>query len=263
MTPNAPSSLLATSARALCGLALLALPAAPALGAPADCRPIKALPALIDTPGLHCLTQDFETDLFGGAAIEIQADHVTVDFQGHTIDNRAAGGETIALGVFSWERSHIVVRNGTLIGFEEAVGLSGPFDSQDSRNHLVEGMRIVGSGRTGIGITGTDSIVRGNIVFDTGGHGSKGQAVSGIFLGGWRHRALDNDVNRVVGLAPVAIRFVEGGSHLAVGNRISGGQWAISFPVGQVGAYRDNLANEMPCCQPFDGGSDLGGNHWQ
>lgn len=223
------------------------------------CRPIDSLPAVISEPGSHCLTSDFAVDLQGGAAITVEADHVTVDLGGHTIENRDTTG--IALGVYSWERSHVVVRNGTLVGFFEAVGLSGPFGTNLSRNHLVEGLRVIASGRTAIGIVGSDSIVRGNTIFGVGDGVTPKEARSGLFLGGWRHRAIDNDIFRVVGGfgLDVGIRFLDGGSHMAFGNRISSAEAAILFPSAHAGQYRDNVANEA-LLPAFHGGLDLGGN---
>lgn len=247
-----------------CALIFTAFAAAPAQAASA-CRPIDDLPYVIGEPGLYCLTRDFAVDLPGGAAIEVQADHVTIDLAGFTLDNRAAGRESSAAGIFSWERANIVVRDGSVIGFHEGIALSGPFGGNSSYNHRVENVRVAESRETGIGITGDSSVVRGCTVYGTGDGSNGEEPTSGIFLGGWRNRAIDNDVVRVVGHpeSNVAIRFVHGGSHMAVGNRISSARTAILFPGSSAGFYRDNLANEIPCCDAFVGGKDLGGNVWQ
>lgn len=244
-----------TLASAIVALGLvLAAPAA------ADtCRPIDSLPIALDEPGLYCLTRDFDLDLVGGAAIEVRADRVTIDLQGHLIDN-TRNRPNDAMGVFAWERSHVTVRNGSLAGFREGVALSGPAGTSASAFHLVEGLRVTDSSRSAIGINGRDSIVRGNTVINVFAVSQKA-AVQGISLAGWRHRALDNDVHVVRGsvLDDVAILFFDGGSHLAVGNRITASDVAISF-YGVTGMYRDNLATEMSG-QVFHGGTDIGGNH--
>jgi hypothetical protein len=229
-----------------------------------DCTVIESLPTVITASGSYCLARDFATALPGGAAIWIEADDVTVDLRGHAIDNSGADPGSLALGVASWERSRVVVRNGALRGFWEGVSLSGPSGTQLSENHLVEGMRISRSGRIGIGIGGRDAIVRGNSVYDTGS-GDQKTLVTGIWVAGWRHRVLDNDVVRTAGSvhSDVAILFLDGGSGMAVGNRISAADQAIVFPLSGSGFYRDNLANEIPCCDAFVGGTDLGGNSWQ
>lgn len=266
-----PSNRRRPATHALAALLLAWLPLAvaeTAAAAPAhtgvECVVIERLPYVIGEPGLYCLTRSHEIALTGGAAIEVQADHVTVDLGGHTIDNTRGGLASKALGIFSWERGHVVVKNGTLVSFEEAVALSGPFGGSYSFNHRVEDLRVVNSGESAIGITGNDSVVRGNTIHHVGIGLSSKDPVSGIVLGGYRNRAIDNDVIRVTGPEnPVAIRFVYGGGNMALDNRISSAETAILFPVGQTGFYRDNLATEVACCNPFEGGTDLGGNAWQ
>lgn len=230
-----------------------------------DCTVIDSLPAVLSAPGSYCLTRDFATALAGGAAIWVDSDDVTVDLRGHAIDNSGAAPGNGALGIASWERSRVVVRNGAITGFWEGVSLSGPSGTQLSENHLVEGMRISRSGRIGIGISGRDSIVRGNTLHHTGVGANQKEPVTGIWVAGWRHRVLDNDVVRTFGsvVSNVAILFLDGGSGMAVGNRISASEQAIVFPLSGNGFYRDNLANEVACCDPFVGGTDLGGNVWQ
>ena len=233
-------------------------------GAPAaadTCRPIDSLPIVLDEPGLYCLTRDFELDMVGGAAIEVRADRVTVDLQGHLVDNTRAWGND-AVGVFAWERTHVVVRNGSLAGFREGVALSGPAGNSTSAFHLVEGMRISRSTRSAVGIEGRDSIIRGNTILEVLSLNQKERA-QGILAGGWRHRVIDNDIAVVNGsvLPDVGILFSGGEHHIATGNRVSGADVAISFDGGR-GLYRDNLAVEIPCCaSAFQGGTDLGGNH--
>jgi hypothetical protein len=243
-------------AAATAAACLLPLPAAAADG----CRLIDSLPVTIKEPGRYCLVRDFETDFSGGPAIEVEADRVTIDLQGHAIDNTRVG-PNYASGVFSWERSHVAVRNGSLAGFRWGIALSGPFGT-DAGYHLVEEMRISESTSSGIGIVGNDSIVRGNTVVRTLSPNPK-ESAQAISLAGWRHRALDNDIAIVGGgaLEDVAIVFFVGGNHMAFGNRISHADVAVSF-YGVTGQYRDNVANEMSGSgqNAYQGGTDLGGN---
>ena len=254
-------------ATAVAGVSLAAVTlaaASPALAAD-GCQPIDSLPMSIVEPGLYCLVRDFQTDFVRGmAAIDVQADRVTIDLAGHTIDNTRAGAN-LAIGVAAWERRHVVVRNGGLAGFHEAVSLSGPFGTDQSQYHLVEGLRISDSIRNGIGLVGNHSIVRGNVVVATGGTFDPKQPRSGIFVGGNGNRVLANDVSRVVGsvVDDVAIHFVTGDNGVAIGNLVSYADVAIVFPPGAVGVYRDNTVSGAPCCQPFRGGTDGGGNLWQ
>ena len=229
----------------------------------ATCRAIDDLPVTLDEPGLYCLTRDFELDMVGGAAIEVRNDRVTIDLQGHLIDNTRAWGND-AVGVFAWERTHVVVRNGSLAGFREGVALSGPAGNSTSAFHLVEGMRISRSTRSAVGIEGRDSIVRGNTILEVFSLNQK-ESAQGILAVGWRHRVIDNDIALVNGsvLPDAGILFSNGDNHIATGNRVSGADVAISFDF-RTGLYRDNLAVEMRCCAAaFQGGTDLGGNHAQ
>jgi hypothetical protein len=236
-------------------VAAVALFAAAPAGAE-GCRPIDSIPYTIDEPGLYCLVCDFQTDLDVGAAITVDADNVTIDFQQFSIDNRSAGWGTGAIGVQAYERSDVVVRNGTLMGFFEGVSLSGPLGVQTSNNHLVEDMRIAYSIRNGIGINGFGSVVRRNVVYETGNAEEVG---TGIFLTGWRHHVVDNDVERV--LPPkgsTGISFTSGGdNHLAENNRITSAETGI-WMAGRNTKYRDNLTNEVGV--PYTGGLDVGNN---
>ena len=79
-------------------------------------------------------------------------------------------------------------------------------------------------------------------------------------LGG---RVLDNDVLTVI---PTGIYYgvgIEVGSAgdnaLVVGNRITAAPWGVLFFGGAIGKYRDNLTSGVS--QPFQGGTDAGGNN--
>jgi hypothetical protein len=227
-----------------------------ALASPAvACNVLTSLPATIDEPGKYCLERDFFLALDKGTAIRIDSDDVVLDFQGYLVSNRAAGLETGALGVAAYERNNITVRNGTLIGFYEGVSLSGPLGVQTSNNHLVEGMRVTSSTRTGIGINGMDCVVRGNVVYEVGVGGETG---TGILLTGWRHKAVDNDVQRIVGSAGTGISYTSGGGNgLILGNRITGARYGVWIS-GSSARYRDNVTHETSTA--YVGGVDLGNN---
>lgn len=237
-------------------VAVLALAAAVPAGA-AGCRPIDTIPYTIEEPGLYCLVCDFRTELEDGAAIDVQADNVTIDFQQFSIDNRAVGWGTSAFGVSALERSDVVVRNGTLFGFFEGVVLSGPLNVQTSNNHLVEDMRIGYSIRAGIEINGHGSVVRRNVIYDTGNSKENG---TGILLFGWRHHVVDNDVEQVLPPGSSAgISFTSSGdNHLAENNRVTGAHYGIWIG-GFNTKYRDNLTNEVSVA--YTGGVDVGNNY--
>jgi hypothetical protein len=79
---------------------------------------ITSLPCTITTSGVYVLQQDFlSVNLASGAAIVVAADNVTINLNGHTISNAAAGASTGASGVYAANHANITVRNGTLRGF--------------------------------------------------------------------------------------------------------------------------------------------------
>jgi hypothetical protein len=83
---------------------------------------VLELPAVISEPGHYCLERDWDLDFpWGGMAIEIRSDHVVVDFQGHQVRHLpglvVGGLGSTTYGVYAWNQSHIVVRNGALAGF--------------------------------------------------------------------------------------------------------------------------------------------------
>jgi hypothetical protein len=145
-----------------CLFALSAL--APARAETTTCTKIDAVPATIAQQGVYCLARDLSTSIASGYAIDIQANNVTIDCNGHRLGDLAAGPGTYATGIRSWGRRNIVVRNCTVRGFESGISLDG-----SGGGHLVEDNLVDQSIVIGIGVVGEDSLVRRNRVFDTGG----------------------------------------------------------------------------------------------
>lgn len=98
----------------------------PALGGPAWAR-------------VDFLKVDLVVDMdSSGSAITSETDHMVLDFQGHTLRNVARQPfSSVPAGVSADERSHVVVRNGTVAGFWEGISLSEPFDAPTSFDRLV------------------------------------------------------------------------------------------------------------------------------
>ncbi len=142
--------------------------------APDNCTPIVTVPFTISSSGVYCLTGNLGTNITSGAAIEIAANNVTLDFQGYRLGGRTAGPDTIAAGVAAVGQRNIVVRNGTIRGFGvgivlvegELVPLGGPIESSSS-GHLVENNIIDLSSQGGILIGGVGVTVRNNQVINT------------------------------------------------------------------------------------------------
>jgi len=81
--------------------------------------PTDTFPIIIDTPGSYVLTADLHTTQNGTAAIEITSDQVTLDLGGHVI--RGPGSDQNGTGIYGYDRSGIVVHNGTITEFANGI----------------------------------------------------------------------------------------------------------------------------------------------
>src|SRR5215831_18036620 len=103
-----------------------------------DCTAITTVPFTITTEGIYCVTQDIETNLAAGNAIEIDASNVVLDLNGHKLGNLTAGLGTSARGIHAADRKNIMIKNGTVRGFKFGIALD---DSGNSEGHIVEDIR--------------------------------------------------------------------------------------------------------------------------
>ena len=157
---------------ALTALMLLAL-AAPARAAESfqSCSgTILSLPAVISTQGTWCMKSDLSTSMATGRAITVEAGNVTIDCNGYKLSGLAAGRATQTLGVYATDRVSVTVRNCNIRGFLDGVHLTGGGSSayEVGGSHLVEDSRFEANRRTGIMVVGVGSVIRRNIVVDTG-----------------------------------------------------------------------------------------------
>jgi len=123
---------------------------------------IDALPATISTQGVWCLRQDVATAITDGAAITIATNNVTIDCNHFKIGGLAAGAGTKATGILANARLNAVVRHCNVRGFYIGAALSGG-------GHVIEDNRFNSNYGTGIYLEGDGSVVRRNLVADTGG----------------------------------------------------------------------------------------------
>lgn len=131
-----------------------------------NCEEIATLPAVISQPGVYCLKKNFAVNLTDGAAIEVMASNVTIDFNGFKIGNLPAGEETLAMGVSVFERRNVVLRNGNFRGFMMTIGLLAS-DQEKSSGHLVENMMIDSSLVYGIFAVGNGVVLRNNQIVNS------------------------------------------------------------------------------------------------
>jgi hypothetical protein len=157
-----------------CLLALIVGAIAPSRAA-AACMAIANVPFIIGSPGDYCVTADLASAQTSGSFITVTADNVTIDFQGHSLDNTAAGVSTQTFGVDGRDRHGITVRNGLFVGTYVGVHLDVINSSGD---HLVEDNRFTQMRWKAIMIDGTNLIIRRNLVMDGGGGGTHPDGLS-------------------------------------------------------------------------------------
>lgn len=189
-------------------------------------RYIAALPYRITAPGHYCLAGNLSTSANPAftSAITIDADSVVLDLNQFTLDGSAAGTGTGVQGILAADHSFIMVRNGVIRGFWVGIHLANP--SGAASGHTVENIWADRNTRTGIETRGLRSVVRKNVVTDTGGStnpsNTGGVAYAfGIDVGG-PVSVIDNQVTRAFGINgahAVGIMFADQGS-IAINNRV-------------------------------------------
>ena len=126
---------------------------------------IDSLPATISSQGTWCLRGNLSTAITSGTAITIATNNVTIDCNNFKIGGLAAGPGTFAEGIGASARLNATIRNCSIRGFRIGIHL----DSNLGGNHLVENNRVDSNTLAGIFVDGDGSMVRGNVVSDTGG----------------------------------------------------------------------------------------------
>lgn len=185
----------------LCSVAVLGLWAAGASAQESGCRIIDTVPFSIKASGVYCLGGDLEVaqDARAPYGIFVGVDDVTVDLGGH----RLAGSKET--GILGMQRRRVTVRNGTVAGFRTGIAFLRMRPRPEPEEIRIEHLKIIGSRNTGINVTGSNAVIRGNMVLETGGDRKPvgawqkpGSAVA-IRVEGQGLRVIDN---RVKGLHP-------------------------------------------------------------
>ena len=229
---------------------------------------------VIGAPGTYCLATDviMGASFTSGNAIEIAANYVTLDLNGHKVHGAAAGTATQAVGIYAFNRRNVTVKNGTVWGFDTGLWLDATIPTAGTdgalSGYLVEGVRAELNRIVGIRVSGANSIVRNNVVANTGSSTRIPNASAiGILVYSTGGRVLDNDILTVTPAGDGQGRGIETGilSHdtLIVGNRITDvryGAYPIGVYCGGFGKSRDNLTSGVTI--PFGGFcTDAGGNN--
>jgi hypothetical protein len=234
----------------------LALAAATAHAETTQCTVITTVPYVITVQGVYCLNDDLKVGLASGNAIEITANNVVLDLNGHRLSN-SGGPASFAAGVYASGNQNLTVKNGTVKGFYIGVDLNSVFES------VVEHVRADQNLRAGIFANGQALVVRDNLVLLTGGTTALGPNSDsyGILVNGAWNGVLRNDVVIVTkqGSGFAYGLYVSGQGHFAVRNRISQADRAIYVDSPTGAKYRDSLASGTTLA-PYAGGIDAGNN---
>lgn len=247
---------------ALAGL-LFALGVAQVQAETTNCTVIGALPYTIATPGVYCLTADFDVNLNAGAAITIDSSHVVLDMNGHKVGNRA-GNATQAYGIYALNRTSLTVRNGTVSYF--LVGVNLKSTGWSVQNCIVEDVRAHRNYYMGINVEGYMSVVRNNHVLSTYGTTYFGYNVSayGIRVAGPSPRVLNNEVMEVVASGTTGVSYgifvVDSIYGFVYENRVAMVMNGVAFFGSSNGKYKNNLTTGVTT-MAFSGGTDAGGNN--
>jgi len=156
---------------AAAALLVIALPSTHAAESYDNCKGfIDVLPATISTQGVWCLRKDLSTAMTSGAAITVATNNVTIDCNDFKVGGLAAGADTNTSGIKGAGAQNVVVHNCNVRGFRVGVQLLTAWGS------VVEHNRLDGNTYAGIEIQGNYTIVRDNVVSDTGGRPGAGSA---------------------------------------------------------------------------------------
>jgi hypothetical protein len=221
-----------------------------------SCQPLYAcdLP-YIQSPGVFCLAEDVTVDISSGSAIEIHADDVVLDLDGHFILNSARDPGT-SRGIRASDQDRITVRNGSVRGFERGV------DIQTTRRstglHVLEDLHITACTQLGMYVHGAAALIRHNDVSDIGGVDTSN--AHGISANSGTFRIVNNDV---MGLSSSGYSFGislnSDSPSMVVGNRISSADKAIHATTATLATCRDNLTADISVSS-FSNCVDAGGN---
>lgn len=151
---------------------------------------IDSVPATISTQGNWCMRADLSSALASGAMITIATNNVVLDCKDFKLGGLAAGAGTAAVGIIVVNRANLTVRNCNIRGF--ALGLQ----ASNGTGHLIENNRFEANRYTGIFVQTPGSMIRGNLVVDTGDTPLNYGATRAIYVSSGTD-VVDNTINGV------------------------------------------------------------------
>jgi hypothetical protein len=225
---------------------------------------ISSLPATISSSGSYVIAANHNLNMAQGAAITVNANDVTIDLQGFTISNIAAGVGTAAVGVYSLHRNRVTVRSGTLSGFHTGVMLHG---ERVAGGCVAEDLSLTDCTAAGIMISGSSSLIRRNVINSSLRSSafcaaSSNTGILGIGVSLAAHsRITDNVITFTnTGATDFAVAVYAGTDSdeiLLLDNDITGADWGIVIDegLGATGELRDTTITSV--ANKSAGGIDL------
>ena len=226
----------------LAGLFSLPQPAAHAAESISQCTgTIETLPTVIRSRGTWCLRRDLTTAITEGFVVFIDADNVVLDCKGHRIASRVSNRNAETYGVVAADRNNVTVQNCRVDGFRFGILLQDGTGLEASDNHLSRNTLV------GIFVVGDNSMIKDNVVFDTGGR-DNATGIEGL-------GNVDIIGNLISGVKPVATSFNPQPSAVGIaslydnptiaGNRVRGlvkvGEHSLVIAINAAGVNRANI----------------------
>jgi len=178
---------------------------------------IDSVPAVITTQGVWCMRADLSSGIGAGTLIAVQTNNVTIDCNHFKLGGLGGGAGTATRGIAASDRLNLTVRNCNIRGFYYGI------NAQGGGGHLVENNRFEANRYVGLSVTSPGSMVRRNILNDTGGTSLSTGAALGINVANGVD-VVDNTVNGVLSLQASAnvygIFSNNNGNGAIVGNRV-------------------------------------------
>lgn len=201
-------------------------------------------PVTITDPGSYCLVRDMLFGASSGVAITINASDVRLDLKGYHIKGFDFGVKT---AVTAQDRSNLTIRNGSISGFRYAgVNLTSTTSPGVAVANVVEDLHLFNNGGTGIAVSGRGTVVRRNLLVETGKSFVDSYAI-GVLGNG--HRIVENEIVTMRKLGTTGLSrgiWVNGGREvLVLDNRITASDYGILYDAS-TGVVRDNLVFAAP-----------------
>jgi hypothetical protein len=222
---------------------------------------ITCLPYTITTSGTYVLDRSLDDNSSSAVAIQINAPNVTVDLNGNSINNLAAGPTTQALGINAFNQPNVTIRNGQIVGFFRGIEFDGQLESLPprSRSELVEDVRCAFNVDAGIFFTVTyNAVIRNcqirNTGFSADGTIANNQAIGIYDAQGFGNLIYQNNITQVTG---TGINL--GPNDLADGNFVTAVTTGI-FSADPSSKLKNNTVTMA--MTPYQGGTQLPGTNF-